>query len=92
VLSKKISPELLKDLRVQAGLSQEKLAEKMGWSRRTMINRETKESKISLDEFERLLKVCAMTEADEERVNNVLELMSRAVDLLFTDRKKEKKT
>lgn len=66
MFSKKITPELCREMRTRAGLKQHELGELMGWSKRTVIKRENEEFKLSLSEFEKFMLVT--TSSPEERL------------------------
>ena len=90
MLSKKLTPELCKRMRKEAGLSQEEFGELMGWSKRTVINREQKEFKLSFAEFDKFIMVTTTsTEVRKER-KRVMKQIGVLMDaMLSTDNGKE---
>lgn len=68
LLGKTVSPDVLKQMRVNAGLNQTELAELLGVSKRTIVYREQKECNVSFSEFEKMIMICSTT--PEERAKN----------------------
>lgn len=87
VFSKKITPELCKRMRKQAGLSQEAFGKKMGWSKRTVITRETVEFKLSLAEFEKFIIVTTRSPEEKSQKEKLLKEMGDLVDSMLSSKK-----
>jgi DNA-binding transcriptional regulator YiaG len=89
VFSKKITPELCKRMRKQAGLSQEAFGIKMGWSKRTVITRESVEFKLSLSDFEKFILVTTTSPEEATEKTKILKQMGDLVDsMLLVENKK----
>lgn len=73
---KKIKPETLQRLRKNANMTREELASYMDWSIGTVVNRETKDCKISLTEFEKLIMVTTTSPEDRARRKQVFKSFS----------------
>ena len=82
-LNKVVKPETARKLRDKAGMSREELALLMDCSVGTIVNRETKECKMSLKEFEKLLMVTSLSKEDREQRKLVLkEVGNKLTDLM----------
>lgn len=79
---KKIQPDTLQRIRKNAGLTREELALLMGWSLGTVVNRETKNCKISLQEFERLIMVTTTSKEDRAQRKAILKSFTDQISLL----------
>lgn len=82
MFTKKITPELCKKMRKKAGLTQEEFATAMGWSIRTVADRENREFKISLAEFERFIVVTTSSQESKYIRDDVFKRLEEAVDVL----------
>lgn len=87
MISKKITPDLFKKMRNNAGLSQAELAAKMNVSIRTVSALENGDSKITLKNFEKFVLVTTTGEVETERRKVVLNLISDAIDMLLPQSK-----
>lgn len=66
MFNKVLSPALFKKIRVKANLSREELATLMDCSVATIIKHETKECKMSLRDFEKLMMVTTTSKEDRD--------------------------
>lgn len=69
-------------MRLDAGLSQTELGLLMGWSKRTVINREKESFKLSLSEFEKFVMITTSTPEERLRRRQILNDIERAIDSL----------
>ncbi|MGK2231168.1 MAG: transcriptional regulator with XRE-family HTH domain [Colwellia sp.] len=76
MFKKKFTPELFKQMRVNAGLSREDLAMLMGWSEGTVVNYEKSECKMQLKDFEKFMMVTTTTPADKANRKKLLNSIS----------------
>lgn len=83
MLSKKLTPELCKRMRKEAGLSQEEFGELMGWSKRTVINREQNEFKLSFAEFEKFIVVTTTTPEQRKERKKVIKQIGVLMDKML---------
>lgn len=81
MFEKQLNPELFKRIRENSGLSQEDLANEMGWSVRTVQNYETDECKMKLSEFEKFISVTTQSPKDKA---TRLKLFSQFLEHLAT--------
>lgn len=92
MFAKRITPELCRKMRKKANLSQEEFGVLMGWSKRTVITRETVEFKLSLSEFEKFIMVTTTTPEERTERRKVLKDIGSLIDNMFstnTDTKQE---
>lgn len=68
LLGKTVEPEVFKAMRQNSGYNQQELADLLGVSKRTIVNREQKPCNVSFAEFEKMIIHCSST--PEERASN----------------------
>lgn len=76
MFKKKFTPDLFKQMRVNAGLSREDLAMLMGWSESTVVNYEKTECKMQLKDFERFMLVTTTSPKDKATRKKLLNSIS----------------
>jgi|TARA_B110000211_G_scaffold172706_1_gene194994 DNA-binding XRE family transcriptional regulator len=84
MFKKKFTPELFKQMRVNAGLSREDLAMLMGWSEGTVVNYEKSECKMQLKDFEKFMMVTTTTPADKANRKKLLNTIANFFEDLTT--------
>lgn len=82
-MTKLLKPQVLRKLREDAELGREDLALLMNWSPSTVVNRETKDCRITISEFEKLIMVTSKSAEDREARKNVLKQMSTLFEKLL---------
>lgn len=82
MFAKKVTPELCKKMRKNAGLSQAEFAQAMGWSLRTAADRENKEFKLTLSEFEQFILVTTSSKESKNLRKEVFKKIEDALDML----------
>lgn len=83
MFSKKITPELCREMRTRAGLKQHELGDLMGWSKRTVIKRENEEFKLSLAEFEKFMLVTTSSPEERQKRRKLMGNIEKVIDQLI---------